>query len=405
MEISLIRDRDFIVFGLQPWDISIGSNCKNIAQEISKHNRVLYVNRPLDRISSISSGDDIPTKNRKVSVREGKNIITEISKNLWVFNPKIIVESINFLPQGFLYNFFNKRNNKKLANEIIWVREKLGFANAIFINDNDFFNGLHLKEFLKPDLYVYYIRDFLLSQDYFTKHGKRAEPLMIQKADVVAANSKYLANYATKYNRCVADVGQGCDVEDFLTPITEAPFDVKEINYPRIGYCGSLTATRLDIDLIYFIAQQKPNWNILLVGPEDESFQSSILHKLSNVHFLGAKLPSQLPEYTHTFNVCINPQLLNEMTIGNYPRKVDEYLAAGKPVVATKTEAMEMFGSQVYLSENKEAYIEKIKKALSEANDASKIEARRELAKSHTWHASVNELYKLIIKNNDNGKR
>jgi hypothetical protein len=31
---------------------------------------------------------------------------------------------------------------------------------------------------------------------------------------------------------------------------------------------------------------------------------------------------------------------LNETT-GNYPRKVDEYM--GKPIIATKTKAMEMF--------------------------------------------------------------
>jgi hypothetical protein len=33
---------------------------------------------------------------------------------------------------------------------------------------------------------------------------------------------------------------------------------------------------------------------------------------------------------------------LNETTKGNYPRKIDEYLAMGKPVVATKTIAMDI---------------------------------------------------------------
>lgn len=42
------------------------------------------------------------------------------------------------------------------------------------------------------------------------------------------------------------------------------------------------------------------------------------------------------------FDVCMNPQLVNEITIGNYPRKVDEYLALGKPVIATKTLTMDL---------------------------------------------------------------
>ena len=69
MEIPLIKDRDFIIFGLQPWDIPIGSNCKNMAEEISRHNRVLYVNRPLDRISKIKYKEDIRTKNRLESIK------------------------------------------------------------------------------------------------------------------------------------------------------------------------------------------------------------------------------------------------------------------------------------------------------------------------------------------------
>jgi hypothetical protein len=36
-------------------------------------------------------------------------------------------------------------------------------------------------------------------------------------------------------------------------------------------------------------------------------------------------------------------QLSNNLTIGNYPRKIDEYLAMGKPIVATSTKTMQMF--------------------------------------------------------------
>ena len=45
--------RDFIITSLQTWDIEIGSTIKNTALEISKQNRVLYINTPMD-ISHIS---------------------------------------------------------------------------------------------------------------------------------------------------------------------------------------------------------------------------------------------------------------------------------------------------------------------------------------------------------------
>ena len=48
---EIIQGRDIVIVGQQPWDTEIGSNCKNIALEFSKHNRVLYVNSPLDRFT------------------------------------------------------------------------------------------------------------------------------------------------------------------------------------------------------------------------------------------------------------------------------------------------------------------------------------------------------------------
>ena len=45
----MITGKDFVFTGLQPWDIPIGSNARDIALEVSKHNRVLYVNTPLDK--------------------------------------------------------------------------------------------------------------------------------------------------------------------------------------------------------------------------------------------------------------------------------------------------------------------------------------------------------------------
>ena len=36
----MIKNRDIVVFGIQAWDIEIGSNCKNIALEFAKNNRV-----------------------------------------------------------------------------------------------------------------------------------------------------------------------------------------------------------------------------------------------------------------------------------------------------------------------------------------------------------------------------
>ncbi|MDQ6763428.1 MAG: glycosyltransferase [Bacteroidota bacterium] len=390
-----MENRCVIMFGLQPWDIEIGSNFKNMAIEISHTNKVLYVNRPLDRISYYKNRKDKKVKARLESIRQNKNTLTEAKKNIWVLNPRIILESINFLPPGFLYNFLNKKNNKKVASEILSSAAQLGFENPVMLIDNDFFNALYLKEYIQPSLFIYYVRDYLLSQPYFQKHGEKAEHAIMRKADAVIANSAYLNNYANKYNAST-DIGQGCEVDEFLETNHKVPTDMNSLHGSKIGYCGMLTSARLDISLLEFIAKEKPEWNIILVGPQDEVFASSSLHQQKNVFFLGHKKPAELPAYVHAFDVCINPQVLNQMTIGNYPRKIDEYLAAGKPTVATDTEAMRFFSDFVYLCDTPESYIKNIECALAENNVPDITKKRIDFAKSHTWPASVNKLYDVI---------
>ena len=134
----------------------------------------------------------------------------------------------------------------------------------------------------------------------------------------------------------------------------------------------------------------------MLIGPEDESFRNSGLHHLNNVFFLGTKPARELPAYIHHFDVCINPQVLNQMTIGNYPRKVDEYLAAGKPVVATNTKTMEMFSPYVYLCKDADEYISAIGGALQNINHGKKSGEGRNFAMSHTWEAVIEKLYEAI---------
>lgn len=99
------------------------------------------------------------------------------------------------------------------------------------------------------------------------------------------------------------------------------------------------------------------------------------------------------------FDVCINPQLINDITIGNYPRKIDEYLALGKPAVATSTKAMELFKDYVWNCIGTEEYKQAIRQALN-ANDANIIKSRIEFAHTHTWTNTVNKLYDVIEESN-----
>lgn len=102
-----------------------------------------------------------------------------------------------------------------------------------------------------------------------------------------------------------------------------------------------------------------------------------------------------VPTYMSALQVCLNPQLLNELTIGNYPRKVDEYLAMGKPVIATRTDTMELFKEHSYLCSSVADYQAAIEKALQEDNE-EKAKLRIAFAVSHSWKNNVDSILKRI---------
>ncbi len=385
-------NKDIIITGLQSWDIEIGSNCKNIAVEFSKNNRVLYVNPPTDRFTSI--------RKKIVKKKTSKLNIIQVHTNLWVYYPESIIESISRLPINFLFDLLNKHNNKLFANDILKAINHLNFSNFIHFCDSDIFRSFYLKDLLNPELYIYYTRDNLTAVKYWQTQGTRIEAMHMAKANIVTANSTYLAKLASVHNSKSYFVGQGCDLSAFKPEkINNTPIDIASIPKPIIGYIGALKVLRLDIDSIEHIARSRPQWSVVLIGPEDETFVASKLHNLNNVYFLGSKNESELPSYLNAFDIAINPQILNEVTIGNYPRKIDEYLAMGKPVVATQTEAMSYFNQHASLAQNKKGWLNAIDHELKNNNEKLR-NSRIKFASKHTWENNVDEIYKCIKETN-----
>ncbi|MGK0446486.1 MAG: glycosyltransferase involved in cell wall biosynthesis [Polaribacter sp.] len=393
----MIKGKNIVVVGIQSWDIPIGSNCKNIATELAKSNNVIYVNVPLDRKNYLKWNFNNLNDLRRLSVLKGRSSgLVKLADTFWTFYPKTVLESVNWVKNVGVFNFFNKLNAKRLSLEIQRITKQLGFENYILFNDSSMFRGEYLKELLQPELYIYYIRDNLITQNYFKKHGIRTEKNTIKSADLVVSNSPYLRDYAKPFNPNSFYVGQGCDLSLFRLNDVAEPSDLAQIVGIKIGYIGFLTQMRLNIKLLIEIAKKKQDWQIILVGPEDDVFKASELHQLPNVHFLGNKNGDDLPAYIQYFDVCMNPQSVNDLTIGNYPRKIDEYLAMGKATVATQTPTMEIFKDHVYLGETADDYIQLIEKILTDDSEKEQ-QGRIAFAQSHTWENNVNEIGKAIL--------
>lgn len=392
---STITNRDFIFTGLQPWDIPIGSNAKDIAVEVSKNNRVLYINTPLD-MKTYFKGENTPDYiQRKRVIKKELPVLRQLSPTFWVLDLPFTILPVNFLPDGFIFDTFNWYNNKKIYSFVTKIIDNLKFKDCILFIDNDVYRSFYANEMLKPSCSVYYRRDNLVT-NFWLKHILRLEPMLCSKCNMVLANSIYLADMVRNANPHSHDVGQGVDLSDYNPDISyPVPSDIKNIPSPIVGYAGWITSLRIDGDLLYEVALQLADISFVMVGGEDEFFIKHKLHTLKNVYFTGLKKMSEIPSYIASFDICINPQLFNDITIGNYPRKIDEYLSLGKKVIATKTKAMEMFDPYVWNCIGADEYVSAIKEALAEHSN-KKMAERINFAKSHTWANSVHKIYHYI---------
>jgi len=399
----MIKGRDFILHSNMQWETYKGNSLvattvRFIAFELSKSNRVIFVNPPLPRSLQLFKRN-APEARKFRSISSGQeNDLQQINENLWVLYPRTVLESINRISNPGLYDCLTRMNDRRFVRQVKSAIDRLDFKDYIILNDNEMLSGFHFREMLNPSVLIYLLRDNVTKVSYHSKHGRRLEPLMIKKADIVVTNSPTFADYARQFNPNSTFIGQGVDIDLFSDKdgSLKIPSDIDGIPHPRIGYTGVLTTIRLDIGLLTYIAERQPGWNIVLIGPEDDDFKNSRLHSLPNVHFLGGKAPKELPGYVKGFDVAINPQLINDITDVNYPLKIDEYLAIGVPIVATGTSFMKAyFSNETYLAVTKDEYVQQIGKALTE-DSPGKHEERKKVARTHSWENFVGKIFSQI---------
>ena len=168
--------RDFIITSLQTWDIEIGSTIKNTALEISKQNRVLYINTPMDISIRLRGNRQSPSYIRRMDVIKGKaSPLRQINANMWVLDCPFMLFSANFLPAP-LFNIVNRKNNARIARWIVEQAAALDFKNYIHLIDTDIYRSRYLKEYIHPSVSIYYRRDYVIGEAYWRRHGTRLEP-------------------------------------------------------------------------------------------------------------------------------------------------------------------------------------------------------------------------------------
>jgi glycosyltransferase involved in cell wall biosynthesis len=190
------------------------------------------------------------------------------------------------------------------------------------------------------------------------------------------------------------------DADHFGQASGQVPADVAHFRHPILGFYGNLTSAKLDFDLIAEVADLRPNWTILLIGPGGvggPDVDLGLLRLHSNIHILGPRSYEGLPDYLAAFDVAMLPYRMNDLTASSFPLKFFEYLAAGKPVVGTDLPALSEYRGWYLTARSPADFAEAAEVGLFESDDRRRNE-RRAFAQQHNWNSRMLELGAIITR-------
>ncbi len=224
-----------------------------------------------------------------------------------------------------------------------------------------------------------------------------------QKSDIIFTVSETLCEFYKSIGRNtdVHYIPNGVDLALFVNAPLASPYRLffEKLKRPVLGYLGSITEDRVNIELLHEIAKKNQDKSLVLAGPVWRELAPKIrsaFSRFSNVHFLGRIAYSQAAAVMNQFDLCLNPHHLNAFIRFTDPMKLYEYLALGKPVVSVASAGLEKFSKHVELATSFEDFHAKIQTGLKN-NTLKQVNERKKFAKAHTYAKRADTMLDLIF--------
>ena len=368
----MLKGKDFIVFsddwGRHPF------SCQHIMRHFLPHNRLLWVHTIGLRTPRLTLHDLRRSAEKLASWAAPKRESQRpLPKNLRMLSP-VMIPYAGFRP----VRAFNRGSVVRAA---LAAMADWGLKNPILLATLP--NAADYAGRFGESLTVYYcVDDFSLWPGMNQPElVKELEADMLKKADLVVATSKALCLSRTNGKRPSRLLSHGVDLEHFTTAdaANGRPSALREIPGPIVGFFG-LIDERLDRDLILRLLEQRPHWSFVFIGHSLVRLDALAAHP--NFFRLPAVPYAELPRYAACFDVAIIPYVVNDLTRSINPLKLREYIATGRPVVATPLPEALRLAPAVRTGANVRAFLQAMEEALA---DASSPESRQAVLAGESW--------------------
>jgi UDP-galactopyranose mutase len=251
---------------------------------------------------------------------------------------------------------------------------------------------------LKPLATVYDCMDELSAFRGAPPALRAREAELFKRADLVLTGGQSLYEAKRGQHRAVYAFPSSIDASHFAQArsISTDPEDQAGVPHPRLGFFGVIDE-RMDIELLDAVAEMRPDWHLVLIGPVVK-IEESELPRRPNIHYLGGKSYEELPRYLAGWDVALLPFARNESTRFISPTKTPEYLAAGKPVVSTSIrDVVRPYGEMglVRIADTPGEFVEAVELSLGE-DAASRMGVVDAFLSQTSWDRTWGRMCELI---------
>lgn len=390
----MLKNRNILCISGTEWNGNYIKAVVELMKVLSVGNRVLFVENAYtykDALLGVSNKDKIDFKKVFGLRSRIRQVQTEGGGVVHVLFPPLVFP-VSFLPEGTLYHNLLKFNGWLLQRVVKKALRQLNMEEEL-INFTSFNPGMGVmtgRKFNEKTLIYHCYDEIKGAAAWLSRHGLRLEALFMKMADAVIVTSQGLYESKKDGSKQCYIVKNAVKVDLFKQGFRQEPDASKTI----IGYIGTIDE-RSNYDILEHLFTNMPDAQFVFVGRILSERGLNILKKYPNVKVEGAKRPEELPAYLQTFSAGIIPFVKDDLTRGIYPMKINEYLAAGLPVVSTNFGDMSDFAGLVKITDEKEDFLNALKEEIA-GDNAAKRASRLQTAESNTWEKRAGELSDVI---------